>query len=51
MPKCQIKNRWTGNVQVEVEIDASFAAEPIRVQLGAAVKPNQARKVVNQTNP
>jgi hypothetical protein len=36
--KFAIKNRWTGSIQAEVEIDARFDSSPLSLRLGAAVK-------------
>ena len=36
--KFSIKNRWTGKVQYECEIEAKYESEPFSIQLGAAIK-------------
>ena len=36
--KFEIKNRWTGNIQYECELDVSLDTQTHSFQLGAAVK-------------
>jgi len=36
--KFEIKNRWTGKVQWECELEAEFAGKTYGIQLGAAIK-------------
>ena len=36
--KFSIKNRWTGKVQYECELEAEFAGKSYGLQLGAAVR-------------
>ena len=43
--KFEIKNRWSGSVIFEAELDAKFETEPFSIQLGAAVKIAYGKKI------